>query len=214
MENELFVNASSSDCYWDSALSSMVSSPVASSSNISNDCFVLRELIGKLGNIAAATHDHLLPINMNMNMNSSTTNTTTVADFSGDPGFAERAARFSRFGSKSFNLRSNQLLTNEKLTRVSSSPSLKAIGSADESDQPPPPNPKKRKPKSKTQPPSPSPSQSPSKKSKPNENTNTNTTPPPEPPKDYIHVRARRGQATDSHSLAERVHTTILFNFH
>ncbi|EFJ21812.1 hypothetical protein SELMODRAFT_106386, partial [Selaginella moellendorffii] len=30
-------------------------------------------------------------------------------------------------------------------------------------------------------------------------------TKPPEPPKDYIHVRARRGQATDSHSLAERV---------
>ncbi|KAJ4747101.1 Transcription factor [Rhynchospora pubera] len=30
-------------------------------------------------------------------------------------------------------------------------------------------------------------------------------TAPPEPPKqDYIHVRARRGQATDSHSLAER----------
>ncbi|RAL43398.1 hypothetical protein DM860_012539 [Cuscuta australis] len=28
---------------------------------------------------------------------------------------------------------------------------------------------------------------------------------PFEPPKDYIHVRARRGQATDSHSLAERV---------
>ncbi|MCE3049880.1 hypothetical protein HAX54_046034 [Datura stramonium] len=27
---------------------------------------------------------------------------------------------------------------------------------------------------------------------------------PAEPPKDYIHVRARRGQATDSHSLAER----------
>ncbi|CAH9146660.1 unnamed protein product [Cuscuta epithymum] len=27
---------------------------------------------------------------------------------------------------------------------------------------------------------------------------------PIEPPKDYIHVRARRGQATDSHSLAER----------
>jgi hypothetical protein len=33
-----------------------------------------------------------------------------------------------------------------------------------------------------------------------------NPQPPPEPPKqDYIHVRARRGQATDSHSLAERV---------
>ncbi|RZR98178.1 hypothetical protein BHM03_00027491, partial [Ensete ventricosum] len=31
---------------------------------------------------------------------------------------------------------------------------------------------------------------------------------PPEPPKDYIHVRARRGQATDAHSLAERVRRT------
>lgn len=30
---------------------------------------------------------------------------------------------------------------------------------------------------------------------------------PSEPPKDYIHVRARRGQATDSHSLAERVNS-------
>lgn len=27
----------------------------------------------------------------------------------------------------------------------------------------------------------------------------------PHPKQDYIHVRARRGQATDSHSLAERV---------
>ncbi|KAK4781825.1 hypothetical protein SAY86_015927 [Trapa natans] len=34
---------------------------------------------------------------------------------------------------------------------------------------------------------------------------NAETKPPAEPPKDYIHVRARRGQATDSHSLAERV---------
>ncbi|KAL6613937.1 hypothetical protein ACP70R_036207 [Stipagrostis hirtigluma subsp. patula] len=31
------------------------------------------------------------------------------------------------------------------------------------------------------------------------------TSKPPEPPKDYIHVRVRRGEATDSHSLAERV---------
>lgn len=40
-----------------------------------------------------------------------------------------------------------------------------------------------------------------------------NNTKPPEPPKDYIHVRARRGQATDSHSLAERVKfLNLLFN--
>lgn len=30
---------------------------------------------------------------------------------------------------------------------------------------------------------------------------------------DYIHVRARRGQATDSHSLAERVRPALLFYF-
>ncbi|GMP34552.1 hypothetical protein CsSME_00007375 [Camellia sinensis var. sinensis] len=37
---------------------------------------------------------------------------------------------------------------------------------------------------------------------------------PPEPPKDYIHVRARRGQATNSHSLAERVRITTQFSHH
>lgn len=37
---------------------------------------------------------------------------------------------------------------------------------------------------------------------------------PPEPPKDYIHVRARRGQATDAHSLAERVRRTPHPLFH
>lgn len=37
------------------------------------------------------------------------------------------------------------------------------------------------------------------------EKQNKSDSKPPEPPKDYIHVRARRGQATDSHSLAERV---------
>lgn len=35
-------------------------------------------------------------------------------------------------------------------------------------------------------------------------NKGTEQSSKPEPPKDYIHVRARRGQATDSHSLAER----------
>lgn len=38
---------------------------------------------------------------------------------------------------------------------------------------------------------------------------NKSNSKPPEPPKDYIHVRARRGQATDSHSLAERVRIII-----
>jgi hypothetical protein len=37
------------------------------------------------------------------------------------------------------------------------------------------------------------------------------TKPPAEAPKDYIHVRARRGEATDSHSLAERVRFALFF---
>ncbi|XP_020256621.1 transcription factor bHLH79 [Asparagus officinalis] len=37
-----------------------------------------------------------------------------------------------------------------------------------------------------------------------NKNTDQNTQPSEAPKQDYIHVRARRGQATDSHSLAER----------
>ncbi|GAB2282433.1 hypothetical protein Dimus_016976 [Dionaea muscipula] len=40
---------------------------------------------------------------------------------------------------------------------------------------------------------------------KEDEQHSTGNQKPSEPPKDYIHVRARRGQATDSHSLAERV---------
>ncbi|XP_010527427.1 PREDICTED: transcription factor bHLH77-like [Tarenaya hassleriana] len=39
---------------------------------------------------------------------------------------------------------------------------------------------------------------------KDNKDGNKDNAKPPEPVKDYIHVRARRGQATDSHSLAER----------
>lgn len=44
-----------------------------------------------------------------------------------------------------------------------------------------------------------------------------NTQPPDPPKQDYIHVRARRGQATDSHSLAERViyfSSLLMFNLY
>ncbi|XP_031255676.1 transcription factor bHLH62 isoform X2 [Pistacia vera] len=315
--------------HFDSALSSMVSSPVASNSNISNESFMIRELIGKLGNIgnSGEISPHSLPPFVNNGNNSTNTScyttplnsppklnlpimdhlvkdklpslgnsmalNSTVAEFSADPGFAERAARFSRFGSRSFNgrtnqfgpsnpeigFRSSQLIANDKLTRVSSTPSLKALGSqvngvqgnknsplldrselansqeeSSVSEQVPNGevvvkssndfNSKKRKAVSRGKGKEPAPSPSPntvtkvtegndknnSKRSKPNEgNGNENSsvkaedetkgdvrnsgddkqnkanTKPPEPPKDYIHVRARRGQATDSHSLAERV---------
>ncbi|XVF32102.1 hypothetical protein REPUB_Repub17cG0053200 [Reevesia pubescens] len=319
----------------ESALSSMVSSPAASNSNISNESFMIRELIGKLGSIGnpGEISPHSQPLLASyINGNNNSTNTSyysspsnsppklnlpmmdslvkeklpslgksmglnsSVADFSADPGFAERAAKFSCFGSRSFNgrtsqfglnsnnevaaYRSNRVPANAKVPRVSSSPSLKAMvsqvagvqgtnknsplqdrselpSSQEEStisEQNPNDDPglkaskdsnsRKRKavPKAKTKETSASPSANASKVSEPNEESNekrckstesngnkdgsvkaeeqsngnsgdekqnktnnNNNTKPPEPPKDYIHVRARRGQATDSHSLAERV---------
>ncbi|KAK7293182.1 hypothetical protein RJT34_16044 [Clitoria ternatea] len=329
---------------FDSALSSMVSSPAASNSNMSNENFAIRELIGKLGNIGGSdeispphSHPFLAASSSYINANNNSTNTScystplssppkvnmhnttttnnnnipsvvvkegmpslgksmalnsTVAEFSSDPGFAERAAKFSCFGSRSFNGRTTQLglknaeltqrsatplVQNGKLPRVSSSPSLKLLGSqmgssAQEnnnsqfqdlmevansqeestiSEQTPngdtvmKPSPyvnnsRKRKASSKgksketstpTNPPvaSEANEDSNAKRSKKNEceghengpvkaeeeskggtsnadeKQNKSNSKPPEPPKDYIHVRARRGQATDSHSLAERV---------
>ncbi|KAH1130853.1 hypothetical protein J1N35_002231 [Gossypium stocksii] len=291
------LNSTDYGLQFESALSSMVSSPVASNSNLSNESFMIRELIGKLGSIggnsgeispqpliANSTNTSCystplnsppklsLPLNTlvkeklpslgkSMGMNSS------VADFSADPGFAERAAKFSCFGSRSFNgrtsqlglndtsspspslspYRSNPLSSNPKIPRVSSSPSLNAmvieplqdrselshsqeessITNGDPSLKPSKgTNSRKRKtiPKAKTNEISTSPSTNARKGTESNEkrckstesNGNQNdsikteddakgNTKPPEPPKDYIHVRARRGQATDSHSLAERV---------
>lgn len=153
---------------FDSALSSMVSSPAESNEN-----FVMRELIGKLGAVGNSDHEisphshhnscystplssppkpnNIAPMMMNhlvkenfpkpMALNSS------VAEFSADPGFAERAAKFSCFGSRSFNerrsttsqlvvnnnaelpQRSTTVIENGRLHRVSSSPSLKTFGS-------------------------------------------------------------------------------------
>lgn len=206
---------------------------------------------------------------------------SSVAEFSADPGFAERAAKFSCFGSRSFNDRSVQLGVNNaelaqrsapviehgKLSRISSSPLLKTLGSqmgvqenknspfeeqdkmevansqeeSTISEQTPngeigvkisqDVNSRKRKASTKGKGKE-NPTKgvegsedSNSKRSKTkegdgNENgkvkveedskaveekQNKSNSKLPEPPKDYIHVRARRGQATDSHSLAERV---------
>ncbi|XP_015938868.1 transcription factor bHLH78 [Arachis duranensis] len=220
-------------------------------------------------------------------------NSATVAEFSADPGFAERAAKFSCFGSRSFNGRTTTTTTttttsplvminnhnnnnngaelthqrSNPIHRVSSSPSLKSLGSQMEkicssplemaanssqeestiSEQ----NPnvegaalkiasssdmssRKRKGSSRAKAKDSTKGgegseESNAKRSKGNEgegnenngrvkveeeskgeekqqqNNKSNNSKPPEPPKDYIHVRARRGQATDSHSLAERV---------
>jgi len=164
MENQFFLNAGfepyqTQDCFFnpnwdkstdqnlnfDSALSSIVSSPAATSSppnpnNMSNENFVMRELIGKLGTFGEISQHSSNPLVVPMMQKPM----SSVAEFSPDPGFVQRAAKFSCFGSKSFNERGNQMVMNNvelakrshtlmengmKLARVSSSPSLKTFGS-------------------------------------------------------------------------------------
>ncbi|XP_043722476.1 transcription factor bHLH78-like [Telopea speciosissima] len=346
---------------FESALSSIVSSPATSNTAVAvpTDSVVIRELIGRLGSIcnsgeispqsqtmggsAAASYiggnnsantscystplnsppklnlsmmDHQVTGNLPILGNSMPTHPSLVP-FAADPGFAERAARSSCFGSRNFGGLSSQLgfkeaefpyrsvprVGNGKLSRVSSSQSLKAVGSqmgsqenketplqdtietemrsisasdrkfsklsrsstpdnaeefansreessiseqipggdstmkasnaanarkrkaaqrgkakdtplsstVKESKEDEDPHAKKSKPAEATA----KEKDSPKAKAEPNGGTNSagdegqkqtkDKSKLPEPPKDYIHVRARRGQATDSHSLAERV---------
>ncbi|KAL3517852.1 hypothetical protein ACH5RR_020441 [Cinchona calisaya] len=216
----------------DSTLSSMTH-------NSADNPFALRELIRKLGPVCnSGDISHPFPA-------------PTLPALSADPGFAERAAKFSCLGSRSFNGRTSQFGDNNnnaelpyrsstpkpesggKLSRVSSSPLLlKQDGNVANSNEESSVlseqvasgelNSKKRKAVSRGKAKEDSSSQvaankgieqldadTNAKRSKTKEANKTEddkaNQKPPEPPKDYIHVRARRGQATDSHSLAERV---------
>ncbi|XWS13312.1 hypothetical protein CRYUN_Cryun36dG0026700 [Craigia yunnanensis] len=334
---------------FESALSSMVSSPAASNAGStlpgSGDNIMIRELIGRLGNIcnsgdispqsfikpnnnnnSANTSCYITPLNsppkLNLSMMDSRIrgnfnlpglgnqlpNHPSLAPFSADPGFAERAARFSCFSSsRNFGALNGQLgltgaefpqrllptMDSVKFSRVSNNQSIKVTGSQvnvpDSNENLPQDgnsgsdkknsrlsrssspenaefgdskeessvsqqipvgdssikrqndaNARKRKsiPRGKAKE-TPSPAaadakvaaeidESTAKRSKQdgaagnakekteqngnakaandgNQKQSKENAKPPEPPKDYIHVRARRGQATDSHSLAERV---------
>ncbi|KAL0382864.1 UNVERIFIED_CONTAM: Transcription factor [Sesamum calycinum] len=275
---------------FESALSSMVSSPTASNANgngSNGENVVLRELIGRLGSIcnsgeispqqpysingnnSANTSCYSTPLNsppkLNLSMmenqqirgnlqipGSHFPSLPSLAPFSSDPGFAERAARFSVLLNKNL-VGLNEMapkLDSGKISRVSSNQSIKISGShpmavqeskdgglqeagISASD-------KKFSRLSRSSTPEnvefgdsrenssvseqiPENSESSAKRSKSEDGSanekdaaktkadNTNqkqskdNSKPPEPPKDYIHVRARRGQATDAHSLAERV---------
>ncbi|VFQ69718.1 unnamed protein product [Cuscuta campestris] len=248
---------------WDDSLyhyTQFDSSPAASA-------FAIRELIGDLGNIctpsppplaaAAGSYSGNSEVTINAScytapLNSFPLNTPNPHALLADPGFAERAARFSNFGSRSFNGRKSQLALNGNskfpyrstaISRVSSSPALEfplqnqksgapansneassvseqvASGSISQGDM----NLRKRKSAARGR------SMEDTTNGGKGFETDHNSSPkrskltddvtedynsekqskanqkPPEAPKDYIHVRARRGQATDSHSLAERV---------
>ncbi|VVA96806.1 unnamed protein product [Arabis nemorensis] len=238
-----FWEKSTEQSIFDSALSSLVSSPTPSNSNFSGgggDHFVIRELIGKLGNIGeiygtpasngnGSGSCYATPMSSPPPRSMMATNASPLAEFSGDPGFAERAARFSCFGSRSFNGRTTNspfpinngsvaatVATSGKMTRVSSTPSLKPLTSQIPAGEYSGEVSRKRKVKSKDYSSfkaSPSPNlskeieekeDSDPKRTKKSEE-NADKTKELDPYKDFIHVRARRGQATDSHSLAERV---------
>ncbi|KAL0358437.1 UNVERIFIED_CONTAM: Transcription factor [Sesamum angustifolium] len=154
---------------FESALSSMVSSPTASNANGSGsngENVVLRELIGRLGSIcnsgeispqqpysingnnSANTSCYSTPLNsppkLNLSMmenqqirgnlqipGSHFPSLPSLAPFSSDPGFAERAARFSCFANKSL-VGLNEMapkLDSGKISRVSSNQSIKISGS-------------------------------------------------------------------------------------
>lgn len=147
---------------FESALSSMVSSPTASSGNGKNgDNMVLKELIGKLGTICnsgevspqkifkfndtANTSCYSTPLssppkpNLSMMENNQFRGNQQIpgshfpplpnlAPLSSNPGFTDRAARFSCFGNMGFNEMGSKL-DSDNLSRVSSSHSLKFPGS-------------------------------------------------------------------------------------
>ncbi|KAL0340529.1 UNVERIFIED_CONTAM: Transcription factor [Sesamum radiatum] len=256
---------------FESALSSMVSSPTASNANgngSNGENVVLRELIGRLGSICNSgeiSPQQPYSINGNNSANTSCYSTPplnsppklnlsmmenqqirgnlqipgshfpslpSLAPFSSDPGFAERAARFSCFANKSL-VGLNEMapkLDSGKISRVSSNQSIKISGShpmavqeskdgglqeagISASD-------KKFSRLSRSSTPENVDSVIPgrillflnrsqdaakTKADNTNQKQSKDNSKPPEPPKDYIHVRARRGQATDAHSLAERV---------
>ncbi|XP_057544428.1 transcription factor bHLH78-like [Amaranthus tricolor] len=270
---------------FESTLSSIVSSPTITSSNGVGDGMMIRELIGRLGSICDSgdispqlsciatgnnstnTSCYSTPLNsppskfnlssllMVGNNSGNYPIQQNLGSFNTDPGFVERAAKFSCFrnnGSQidNDNGRSGLKLESGKLSRVNSDKNLGENGEFNESfavseqntegeigvKAQNNANSRKRKSVSKAKvkdsPSSPAKNdkieeeneESNAKRSKVDhkeakkenaEETNSNKekqktnnnkeASKPEPPKDYIHVRARRGQATDSHSLAERV---------
>lgn len=162
-----------------------------------------------------------------MNNSLSLMPTNYLIPFPIDPGFTDRAARYSSFTSDNYGDAQVGILEMGKLSRVSSSESLKSKENSSVTDlgsTPGESNTRKRK-------------AAPKSKAKVAEESNLslkkcrsaetgdekvgfkfkevqngeekkgkdNGSELPEPSKDYIHVRARRGEATDSHSLAERV---------
>lgn len=157
---------------FESALSSIVSSPAASNATATipggGDCLMIRELIGRLGSICnsgeISPESYFCSTNCENNNNNSTNNSCygtplnsppklnlsmmdpqfrlnlpipgnnlppshpSLTPFSADPGFAERAARFSCFGNKNFGGLNGQFGLNENELPLRSMPRVVESG--------------------------------------------------------------------------------------
>ncbi|XP_016469768.1 transcription factor bHLH62-like [Nicotiana tabacum] len=265
--NELnsFYNPSWENDPFESTLSSIVSSPVTSNimpSNSSGNNFVLRELIGKLGNICnsgeispnsyvnstnnscyttplnspprlnLSNFDHQINGNLQLLGVNHMSNSTNLAHFSVDSEFVNRnvpnleSGKLSRVSSsKCINVSGSQLGVQEfkesefgeSMENSSVSEQIPLGNDANSKKRKSVPKKKAKETNAKNVNVSTEILESSAKRSKSDEKNGSDTDvaeakeqnkdnqKTTEPPKDYIHVRARRGQATDAHSLAERV---------
>ncbi|KAL8120949.1 hypothetical protein AgCh_017937 [Apium graveolens] len=190
---------------FESALSSIVSSPATSnlglqpknSSDHQQNNIVLRELIGRLGNLPQVGGSQLgIQENKNgflnegklkiLSRSSSSEKVEVGGDSMEESSVSEQipGGEIGVKGQKDGNVKKRKTIPRGKAKEMMSGPSARETKAADENDEY----------KSKK-----------SKADEGNQKQSKDNSKPPEPPKDYIHVRARRGQATDSHSLAERV---------
>ncbi|KAL6851425.1 hypothetical protein ACP4OV_020358 [Aristida adscensionis] len=216
-EHLMPADSSATTAHFDSALSSLVSSPAHASAG--GDDVAIGDLIGRLGSIcntAASANNSCYSTPLSSPPRGASSAAAATLAFRGYPGAGlDTGGRLSRVssskslgGAAAAPAAPPAILDNSEVeaTTMADPPPAKGSGAAA----------RKRKASGKA-------------KASPSATTQaaaTNASPKrpkvaggggdtgdeddgaaaaPEPVKDYIHVRARRGQATDSHSLAERV---------
>ncbi|PKA61243.1 Transcription factor bHLH62 [Apostasia shenzhenica] len=184
-----------------SALSSLASSPSTNPLAAgTGDCIVIRELIGRLGSICSSGEisppsSHFQSTNnpcYSTRLNSPKLNLSMIENPGGE-GNAKKRKTAAKGKGKEVPLSSSiTAITNSPKSSNLKNSSLQTVGEDDT-------NAKRIKLSESSEIEKQEGVDAAKKQEK------DNSIKPAEPPKDYIHVRARRGQATDSHSLAERV---------
>ncbi|PUZ46696.1 hypothetical protein GQ55_7G103100 [Panicum hallii var. hallii] len=205
---------SSVTAHFDSALSSLVSSPAhdGSGCGYGGDDVAIGDLIGRLGSICGGAAASACNSCYSTPLSSPPRAAAPSPAFRGCCGYpggaATAALEASGAGGRLSRVASSKSLGAGAGTPASGSPEAEASrpemvpmgsGSTGTRDRDPAPPAKKRKASGKGK------ATSSAKGGEGKAGDDADTAAEKEPAKDYIHVRARRGQATDSHSLAERV---------